>query len=212
MSTTGEQPRAQRVLRFGERMEQTEQTERLQSYPHPSSNGYQGTQEGSEAEVDASANSRASREVDTRNGSQGIFADPPNPPTLGAQQRREPFGVCHTHVGRREIIKLSIEFPLKSGNSGNDIALFFKRFITVLFTANRKILLTKWILGDENPISKAIDIAYDEDTIGEYYAGMKLYTTKVAWWDSPAFYLAINFREPRVTEIFELGYRRIKCG
>ena len=79
----------------------------------------------------------------------------------------------NSEVGHREVIKLSIEFPLRNGNSGNDIALFFKRFITVLFAANREILLTKWILGDENPISKAIDIAYNEDTISEYYLGMK---------------------------------------
>ena len=34
-------------------------------------------------------------------------------------------------------------------------------------------MLPKWIPGDENPISKAIDIAYNEETIGEYHAGMK---------------------------------------
>ena len=79
----------------------------------------------------------------------------------------------HTDVGNREVIKLSKESPLRSGNSGNNIALFFKRFIAVLFSANREILLTKWIPGNENPISKAIDIAYDEDTIGEYFSGMK---------------------------------------
>ena len=76
-------------------------------------------------------------------------------------------------VGHREVVNLSIKFPLKNGNSANDIGLFFKRFITVLFAADREILLTKWTPGNENPISKAIDIAYDADTIGEYYSGMK---------------------------------------
>ena len=50
---------------------------------------------------------------------------------------------------------------------------FFKRFITVLFAATTDILLTKWTLGDENPITKAIYIAYSKETIWEYYAGMK---------------------------------------
>ena len=63
---------------------------------------------------------------------------------------------------------------MRNGNSGNDFALFFKRFITVLFAANREIFFTKWILGDENLISMAIDIAYNEEIIGEYYAGMKI--------------------------------------
>ena len=41
------------------------------------------------------------------------------------------------------VIKLSIKFPLQHGHHSNDIALFFKRFITILFAANRSILLEK---------------------------------------------------------------------
>ena len=112
---------------------------------------------------------RGQRTTDLRHSP---HAEPPNPPNLGARHTGLPFGV-NTTVDHREVIKLSIESPLRNGNSGNDIALFFKRFITVLFAANREILLTKWIPGEENPISKAIDIAYNEDTISEYYSGMK---------------------------------------
>ena len=53
------------------------------------------------------------------------------------------------------------------------VALFFKRFIAVLFAANRSILLEKWIPGEKNPISKAIYIAYTEEAISKYYSGMK---------------------------------------
>ena len=39
--------------------------------------------------------------------------------------------------------------------------------------ANKEILLKKWDSSDENPISRAGDIAYNEDEIAEYYAGMR---------------------------------------
>ena len=38
---------------------------------------------------------------------------------------------------------------------------------------NKDILLEKWDPSNENPIPKASDIAYNEDTIAEFYAGMK---------------------------------------
>ena len=98
---------------------------------------------------------------------------PPSPPNLSSKHPTGPFGIFNNDQDRREVIKLSIEFPLQQGNRGNDVALFFKRFITVLFAANRHILLEKWIPGEENPISKAIDIAYTEEVISEYYSGMK---------------------------------------
>ena len=112
---------------------------------------------------------RGQRTTDQRNSPN---YEPPNPPNLGMRLTGLPFGINNA-VGHREVINLSIELPLRNGNSGNNITLFFKKFITVLFAADREILLTKWIPGDENPISKAIDIAYNEDTISEYYLGMK---------------------------------------
>ena len=36
----------------------------------------------------------------------------------------------------------------------------------------KDILLEKWEPSDENTISKASDIAYNEDTIAEFYADM----------------------------------------
>ena len=58
--------------------------------------------------------------------------------------------------------------------NGNDIALFFKRFIAVFFASNKDTHLLKWIESNEHPVVKSIDIAYDEYTIGEYYYSMKL--------------------------------------
>ena len=58
-------------------------------------------------------------------------------------------------------------------HQGNDVAFFFKRLLTVLFAANRSILLEKWEPSEENPISKAMDKVYDESTIAQYYVGMK---------------------------------------
>ena len=170
----------QRVVRFGKRMEQKEQSEQSQSQAYStSSNRYQSNSEDqteralTQDDSSGHANYRASRQDDTLNDMQSKLTDPPNPPNLGSRNMGEPFGVRHNNVDQREVIKLSIEFPLRNGNSGNDIALFFKRFITVLFAANREILLTKRIPGDKNPISKAIYIAYNKETRGDYYSGMK---------------------------------------
>ena len=44
---------------------------------------------------------------------------------------------------------------------------------TVLFVDNWDILLQKRSPSDENPVSQAIDIAYNKKTVGEDYSGMK---------------------------------------
>ena len=43
---------------------------------------------------------------------------------------------------------------------------------------NREILLEKWEPSDENPISKAGNIAYTEGATSQYYAGMHTYNDK----------------------------------
>ena len=104
-----------------------------------------------------------------------MLLEPSTLPNLGSRHFGRPFGISYFDIGHRKIIKLSIEFPLRTVNSKNDIELFFKRFITVLFAANKQQFLTKWIPGNANPISKAIDIAYTDDSsvLDTYYAGMK---------------------------------------
>lgn len=71
-------------------------------------------------------------------------------------------------------LKLSIEFPLIRSKSENDITLFFKRCMTVLFASSKDLQLLKWYRTNENPIMAASDIVYDEETIGKYYSGMKM--------------------------------------
>jgi len=52
--------------------------------------------------------------------------------------------------------------------------LFFKQFMTVLFVLSKDLQLLKWEGTTKNSILAASDIAYDEDTIGEFYLGMKM--------------------------------------
>ena len=100
---------------------------------------------------------------------------PPDPPSLLPRIKRgAAFGVQKCAIDTRQELKLSIEFPLSKGKSGNDIALFYKRFMTVLFASTKDMQLLKWEGSTENPILKAADIAYDENTIGEFYSGMKI--------------------------------------
>ena len=188
-NTAGYAP-GKRIPRFGESTEQMEQDGGSQTNNDQSSNMYtcNSPNRSETYSPEASSLLRASnrgsstghdRNLDsgqhTQSGNHapGEHLEPPNPPNLTSRHRGQPFGVSPTDVGYKELIKLLIEFPLRQGNSGNDVALFFKHFITVLFAANREILLTKWTPGDENPISKAIDIVYSEESIGEYYFGMK---------------------------------------
>ena len=108
-----------------------------------------------------------------------VNAKPPHAPSLlpksagGAE-----FTLPKQPADTRQELKLSIEFPLSRGKSGNDIALFFKRFMSILFACGTDIQLLKWEGGTENPIMAAGDIAYDEETIGQYYSGMKLQGNK----------------------------------
>ena len=97
---------------------------------------------------------------------------PPAPTTLTSRQSVA-FRVNPT-VEDYIKIKLAIESPLKGGKHSNDVAFFFKRFMVVLMAANSDIELLEWEKTTENPIAKAIDIAYDEDNISRYYSGMKM--------------------------------------
>ena len=100
---------------------------------------------------------------------------PPESPSLLPQRPRgASFGTQKQGVDTRQELKLSIEFPLSQRKSGNDIAMFFKRFMSVLFQASNDVQLLKWGGTTENPILSVTDIAYDEETIGQYYSGMKM--------------------------------------
>ena len=49
---------------------------------------------------------------------------PLSPPKLSSKRPTGPFGIYNNNQDRREVIKLSIEFPLQQGNRSNDVALF----------------------------------------------------------------------------------------
>ena len=96
------------------------------------------------------------------------YMEPPIQPTVILQRDRdEPFMIGKSDIGKQKVITFLIKFTLKNRKNGNNVFLFFKRFLTVLFVANNNILLEKWSLSEENPISKAIDIAYSGGTIPE---------------------------------------------
>ena len=92
---------------------------------------------------------------------------PPDPPSLLPQRAsKATFGIQKQVVDTRQELKLSIEFPLSKSKNGNDIVLFYKIFMTVLFASSKDLQLLKWEGSTENPIMAAADIAYDETTIG----------------------------------------------
>ena len=100
---------------------------------------------------------------------------PPDPPSLLPQRANgAAFGIQKQVVDTRQELKLSIEFPLSKSKNGNDIVLFYKRFMTVIFASSKDLQLLKWEGSTENPIMAAADIAYDETTIGQFYSGMKM--------------------------------------
>ena len=99
---------------------------------------------------------------------------PASPSLLPQRPRGSSFGSQKQGVDTRQELKLSIEFPLSHRKSGNDIAMFLKRFMSVLFQASNDLQLLTWEGTTENPILSATDIAYDEETISQYYSGMKM--------------------------------------
>ena len=78
-----------------------------------------------------------STEVNTR-------LPPASPSLLPQRPRGSSFGIQTQGVDTRQELKLSIEFPLSQRKSGNDIAMFFKRFMSVLFQASNDLQLLKW--------------------------------------------------------------------
>ena len=55
-----------------------------------------------------------------------------------------------------------------------DLALCFKRFAAALLRADKSLSILNWFHPLQNPIKNAGDIACDEETIKNYYAGMRI--------------------------------------
>ena len=82
----------------------------------------------------------------------GIESRPSNSPaTLPKTEQGKNFGVDNKKVDTRHDLKIYTEFPLRNGKNGKNIALFFKRFIMVLFVSNKKIQLLEWDKTNESP-------------------------------------------------------------
>ena len=54
--------------------------------------------------------SRVAHPHDTTNNTERELWEPPNPTKLGLHYHGESFGICHSDVRHKEVIKLSIEF------------------------------------------------------------------------------------------------------
>ena len=119
--TTGGPDPQRRVLPFTERAEQMSHEESENGHTNSSagfSNGYENSTD-SEAIMSGQSSShtdhdpdRRHRTADQSDSGSTQFLDPPNPPNLRSRHTDQPFGVLR-EVGHREVIKLSIEFPLK---------------------------------------------------------------------------------------------------
>jgi len=80
--------------------------------------------------------SKTKHDVVQKNSTEVNLISPPDPPSLlRGKTRVAAIGVRKRAIDNRQVLKLSIEFLLSKGKSGNDIALFYKRFMTVLFTS-----------------------------------------------------------------------------
>ena len=121
-----------------------------------------------------------------------------------------PFGVSQSALGKRKEIKLLIAFHLHNGSQTNDVALFFKRFTSVLIVTNNKIRLDKW------------------EHIGEI-SSQKLarsqqgYYSSILYWDKNCKWPEMNDRiytytikwdvfKTKKTHDFVSGLLLIKCG
>jgi len=88
------------------------------------------------------------------------------------------YETCFVDAGDLEAnreIKSTVEFPTNAQeDKTNDISLYFKRFATFLLAANSNLPILKWEHPAQNPITKAIDISPDEESIKQYFSGMQV--------------------------------------
>lgn len=103
-------------------------------------------------------------------------------------------------------IKLAIESPLKGGKHSIDVALFCKRFMTVLMAEDSNKKLQKWETLTE------YTIAYDKDTISKYYSGMKMKSDRKRIVGFTCISSPVIFAQIKNHSIFFIGYKRTNCG
>ena len=64
------------------------------------------------------------------------------------------------------------------GEGVNDLALYFKQFATILLTVDLSLSILNWDHPDQNAITKNVDIACNEETVKQYFAGHRVIQSK----------------------------------
>lgn len=66
-----------------------------------------------------------------------------------------------------------VEFPTHiKQDRQNDVAMYFKRFATVLLSAHPSIAILNWENPVQNLVTKVVDISPDEERISQYFSGI----------------------------------------
>ena len=88
--------------------------------------------------------------------------------------------------------------PLKAqeGQTTN-LAWCFKRFATALLKADASLLILNWMNPLKNPITKSGDIAYNKQTVKEYYAGMRILQSRKRVFGMVKVNTSVQFRKTK---------------
>ena len=95
----------------------------------------------------------------------------PEAPSLKTKDRGKAFSADKATSGVKKEIKLTVEFPLRAEEDHpNDLALYFKRFATILFALDPTMVILNWDHLEQNPIRRSKDIDCNEQAIHQYYS------------------------------------------
>ena len=94
--------------------------------------------------------------------------DPPTAPSLAPKQTLAEFSKPELNVSRSQKIRLLVEFPIQQNETNtNDISMYFKKLMTLLFAVDKKMVLLNWDDSTQNPITKAVDIKPSKEEISQ---------------------------------------------
>ena len=110
--------------------------------------------------------------------------EPPSASVLVPKHHQSEFSVLEHNVSKTQKNRLSVEFPTQPKDSNpNDISMYFKKLMTILFAVDKKMVLLNWDNPSQNPITKAIDIQPSKEEISHYFSGMRVLSNskKISW-------------------------------
>ena len=110
---------------------------------------------------------------DKENNSPNLNAPPPDPVLQEAPVLPLEFATAND-VDISKEIRLTLEFPMQKEKK-NNVADYFKRFITILFAAEPGITLLNWENPMQNPIQRSMNLQGTKEVISQYFAGMKVH-------------------------------------